>query len=183
VKAGFYHSIADLGSTLVALFGFGMAALGFPIFDVLASLVLISAIGYLSIKLIRTSGMELSDAISKGFCGENPKGNSVHKGVSTVGNLRVRKAGAKTFVEATIQVPDYMGLEEAHTLASQVEERLKHTLGDAEVLIHVEPPEKEMLTSKFVEKLAGEVEGVREVHEVNSCLCSWQTLHNAACSR
>jgi cation diffusion facilitator family transporter len=167
VKAGFYHSIADLGSTLVALFGFGMATLGFPIFDVLASLVLISAIGYLSIKLIRTSGMELSDAISKDFAEKIRKEIASTKGVSTVGNLRVRKAGAKTFVEATIQVPDYMGLEEAHTLASQVEERLKHTLGDAEVLIHVEPPEKEMLTSKFVEKLAGEVEGIKEVHEVN----------------
>jgi cation diffusion facilitator family transporter len=167
VKAGFYHSLADLGSTFVALFGFGMAALGFPIFDVLASLVLISAISYLSIKLIRTSGMELSDAISKDFAEKIRKEIASTRGVSKVGNLRVRKAGAKTFVEATIQVPDYMGLEEAHTLASQVEERLKHTLGDAEVLIHVEPPEKKMLTCKFVEKLAGEVKGVKEVHEVN----------------
>jgi cation diffusion facilitator family transporter len=30
VKAGFYHSIADLGSTLVALFGFGMASAWVP---------------------------------------------------------------------------------------------------------------------------------------------------------
>jgi cation diffusion facilitator family transporter len=167
VKAGFYHAFADLGSTLVALFGFGMATLGFPIFDVLASLVLIAAISYLSIKLIKTSGMELSDAISKDFAEKIRREIASAKGVSKVGNLRVRKAGAKTFVEATIQVPDYMSLEEAHALASQVEERLKHTLGDAEVLIHVEPPEKEMLTSKFIEKLAEEVEGVKEVHEVN----------------
>ncbi|MGQ9539250.1 MAG: cation diffusion facilitator family transporter [Candidatus Bathycorpusculaceae bacterium] len=67
LKAGFYHSLADLGSTLIALFGFGMAALGFPIFDVLASLILSAAICYLSIKLVRASGMELSDAVSKEF--------------------------------------------------------------------------------------------------------------------
>ncbi|MGQ9539249.1 MAG: cation transporter dimerization domain-containing protein [Candidatus Bathycorpusculaceae bacterium] len=89
------------------------------------------------------------------------------EGVSKVGNLRVRKAGAKTFVEATIQVPDYMSLEESHRVASRVEENLKRFLGDAETLIHVEPLEKGMLTKKLVEKLAADVKGVREVHEVN----------------
>ncbi|MCX8175721.1 MAG: hypothetical protein N3E48_00630, partial [Candidatus Bathyarchaeota archaeon] len=43
----------------------------------------------------------------------------------------------------------------------------KNILRNAEVLIHVEPPEKEMLTTRLVEKLAGEVEGVKGVHEVN----------------
>lgn len=167
LKAGFYHSLADLGSTLIALFGFGMAALGFPIFDVLASLVLSAAICYLSIKLVRASGMELSDAVSKEFAEKVRKEILSTEGVSKVGNLRARKAGAKTFVEATIQVPDYMSLEESHNVASRVEENLKRFLGDAETLIHVEPLEKEMLTKKLVEKLAADVKGVREVHEVN----------------
>jgi cation diffusion facilitator family transporter len=166
VKAGFYHSLADLGSTLIALFGFGMATLGFPIFDVLASLVLSAAIGYLSVKLVRASGMELSDAVSKEFAEKVRKEILSTEGVSKVGNLRVRRAGAKTFVEATIQIPDYISLEESHTLASKVEDNLKRFLGDAEVIVHIEPQE-EMLTKKLVEKLAADVEGVKEVHEVN----------------
>jgi cation diffusion facilitator family transporter len=167
VKAGFYHSIADLGSTLVAFFGFGMAVVGLPIFDALASIALSAVIGYLSVKLIKASGMELSDAISKELAEKIRREIASTKGVSKVATLRVRKAGAKTFVEAAIKVPDYMSLEEAHKVASTVEENLKSLLGDSEIIIHVEPLEREMLTGKLVEKIAKEVEGVKEVHEVN----------------
>lgn len=167
IKAGFYHALADFGSTLIALLGFGLATIGFPISDAAASLVLSFAIGYLSIRLVKASGMELSDAISRDVADKVRKEIASTIGASKVKGLRVRRAGDKTFVEATIQVPDYMGLEEAHTLASQVEDKLKKALGNAEVLIHVEPPEKEMPTPKLVEKWAGEVEGVKEVHEVN----------------
>ncbi|MEM1539866.1 MAG: cation diffusion facilitator family transporter [Candidatus Bathyarchaeia archaeon] len=166
-RAGFYHALADLGSTIIALLGFGLATLGFPISDAVASLILSAAIGYLSIRLVRTSGMELSDAVSRDVADKVRKEMVSTLGVSTVKVLKVRRAGDKTFVDATIQVPDYMSLEEAHMLASQVEERLKTVLGNAEVLIHMEPPEKEMPTTRLVEKLAGEVEGIKEVHEVN----------------
>lgn len=167
IKAGFYHALADLGSTIIALLGFGLATLGFPMSDAVASLVLSVAIGYLSIRLVKTSGIELSDAVSREIAEKVRKEVVSTLGTSNVQRLRVRRAGDKTFVEATIQVPDYMSIEEAHTLTARVEERLKNALGNADVLIHVEPPEKEMLTSKLVEKLAGEVEGVKEVHEVN----------------
>ncbi|MEM0007192.1 MAG: cation diffusion facilitator family transporter [Candidatus Bathyarchaeia archaeon] len=167
VKAGFYHALADLGSTLIALLGFGLATLGFPVSDAVASLILSAAIGYLSIRLVKTSGMELSDAISRDVAEKVRKEIASTIGVSNVKGLRVRRAGDKTFVEATIQVPDYIGLEEAHTLATHVEDKLKKVLRNAEVLIHVEPPEKEILTPQLVEKLAREVEGVKEVHEVN----------------
>ncbi|MEM2366696.1 MAG: cation diffusion facilitator family transporter [Candidatus Bathyarchaeia archaeon] len=167
VKAGFYHALADLGSTLIALLGFGLATLGFPVSDAIASLILSAAIGYLSIRLVKTSGMELSDAISRDVAEKVRKEIASTIGVSNVKGLRVRRAGDKTFVEATIQVPDYIGLEEAHTLATHVEDKLKKVLRNAEVLIHVEPPEKEILTPQLVEKLAREVEGVKEVHEVN----------------
>lgn len=167
VKAGFYHALADLGSTFIAFFGFGLATLGFSFLDALASLILSAAISYLSIKLIWASGMELSDAVSKDVAEKVRKEITFTKGVSKVESLRVRKAGTKTFVEATIQVPDYLSFEESHALASKIEEKLKRFLKNAEVVIHVEPLEKEMLTEKLVEKIAKEVEGVIEAHEIN----------------
>ena len=145
-----------------------MATLGFLFFDSFASLVLSAAISYLSIKLIWTSGMELSDAVSKDVAEKVRREITSTKGVSKVESLRVRKAGTKTFVEATIEVPRYLGFEESHTLASKIEEKLKRSLRNTEVVIHVEPLEKEMLTEKLVEKLAKEVEGVVEAHEINA---------------
>ncbi|MEM2337022.1 MAG: cation-efflux pump [Candidatus Bathyarchaeia archaeon] len=179
-RAGFYHSLADLGSTLVALFGFGMAVLGLPIFDVLASIFLSVTIGYLSIKLVKSSGMELSDAVSKDLAEKVRKEIMATEGVLKVTNLRVRKAGTKTFVEATIKVPDYMSLEESHMVSSRVEENLTRLLGSAEVTVHVEPPEKKTSTNKLIEQLAKKVDGVKAVHEVNTVLSNgklYVTMH------
>jgi cation diffusion facilitator family transporter len=180
VKAGFYHAIADLGSTIIALFGFGLATIGFLAFDALASIVLSAMINYLSIKLIWSSGMELSDAISKDIAEKVRKEILSTNGICRCENLKVRKAGAKTFVEATVQIPDYVSFEEAHALSSKVEEALKESLGDVSVTIHVEPLENEIQTEKLVEKLATEIDGVREAHEVNAVYTNGKlyiTLH------
>jgi cation diffusion facilitator family transporter len=180
VKAGFYHAIADLGSTIIALLGFGLATIGFLACDALASMVLSAMINYLSVKLIWNSGMELSDAISKDVAEKVRKEILSTNGICKCENLKVRKAGAKTFVEATVQVPDYISFEEAHALASKVEGALKKSLGNVNVTIHVEPLEKEMQTEKLVEKLATEIEGVKEAHEVNAVCANGKlyiTLH------
>jgi len=180
VKAGFYHALADLGSTLIAFFGFGLATLEFYYGDALASLVLSAIITYLSAKLIWSSGIELSDTISKDVAEKVRKEILGTEGVYKCKNLRVRKAGAKTFVEAVIQIPDYMSLEEGHALTSKIEANIKNSLGNADITIHVEPPETEMHTEKLVEKLATEVEGVKEAHEINAVYTSGKlyiTLH------
>jgi len=167
MEAGFYHAVADLGSTVIALFGFGLATLGFFYGDPIASIVLSIMLSYLSIKLAWNSVKELSDTVSKDTAEKVKKEILNTKGITKHENLRVRKAGNRTFVEATLQVPDYMNLEEAHTLASTVEQNIKNSLGNAEVTIHVEPPKTGMTTQKLVEKLATEVEGVIEAHEIN----------------
>jgi cation diffusion facilitator family transporter len=180
VKAGFYHAIADLGSTAIALLGFGLTVMGFYIFDALASAILGAIITYLSVKLIWSSGMELSDAISRDIVEKVRREILSTKGVCECKNLKVRKAGAKTFVEATVQVPDYVSFEGAHDLTSKVEEALKKALGNVSVAIHVEPLETDTRTEKLVEKLATEVEGVKEAHEVNTVYTNGKlyiTLH------
>jgi len=168
VKAGFYHALADLGSTLIAFFGFGLATLGFYYGDALASVVLSLIISYLSIKLIWSSGMELSDAISKDVAEKVRKEILGTKGVCKCESLRVRRAGDKTFLEATLQVPEYMSLEEAHALVSKIEANIRKSLGNVDVTIHIEPLETEMRVERMVEKITTEVEGVKEAHEIDA---------------
>lgn len=180
VKAGFYHALADLGSTFIAFLGFGLATIGFYIWDSLASIVLSWTIGYLSIKLVWSSGIELSDIAPKEMAEHVRTEILGTEGVCGCENLRIRKAGAKTFVEATVKVPDYMNLEEAHATATKVEETLKRSLKNAEVTLHVEPPEAEMKTERLVEKIATEVEGVKEAHAVTTVYADgklYVTLH------
>jgi len=167
LKAGLYHSMADLGSTIIAFFGFGLATMGFGGGDPLASIVLGFLLIYLSVKLVWKSGMELSDTASKDIVAEVRREVESTKGVSKVENLRVRKVGTKTFVETTVQVPEYLDFKESHDLATKIEDKLKQSFGNSEVMIHVEPLEKEMVTAKLLEKLAKTVEGVIDAHEVS----------------
>jgi divalent metal cation (Fe/Co/Zn/Cd) transporter len=82
-------------------------------------------------------------------------------------NLKVRKVSSKIFVDASVQVPSHMPLEEAHSLVSTVEADLKRALGNVDATIHIEPSEKETKMDQIVEKLAT-VEGVKEVHEIST---------------
>jgi cation diffusion facilitator family transporter len=180
MKAGFYHAIADLSSTIIALVGFGLASLGFYFGDSIASIVLGSLLSYLSIKLVWSSGMELSDTVSTDVADRVRNEILSTKGVCKYENLKIRKVGDKTFVRATVQVPDYMDHDEAHDLASEVEANIKNALGNADVTIHTEPHETGIPTEKLIEKLVMEVAGVREAHEVTAAYTDGKlyiTLH------
>ena len=167
IKADLYHAMADLGSTLLALFGFGFTVLGLSVSDALASFILSATLGYLSVKLAWTSGMELSDAVSRDTVEKIRREIASIKDVSNVRKIRVRRVGNRVFIEAIVQAPDYFSFEESHALASKIEEKLKQCFEFPEVVVHVEPSGHGIAMEKRVEKLAREVEGVRDVHEVS----------------
>lgn len=179
MKAGFYDAISDLSSTIIALLGFGFATLGFYYVDSFASIFLGSMLIYLSIRLTRTSIMELSDATSKDMTQRIEKVILSEDGVIKNENLRARQVGSKTFIETTVNVSDAMSLDEAHALASRIEGKLTRTFGTVDATIHIEPNESEMGVKQLVEKLA-KVEGVQEVHEISTVYASsklYITLH------
>ena len=60
-----------------------------------------------------------------------------------------------------------MSLEEAHALASKIEQCLKDGFGNVDATIHIEPCEKEPEMNQLVVKLAS-VDGVKEVHEIST---------------
>lgn len=168
MKAGFYHALADLSSTIIAFLGFGLAALNFPIGDSLASMVLGALLTYLSVKLVWSSGMELTDTISKDVADRVRHEIVGTEGVYKLESFKIRKAGEKAFVRANVQVPDYFNLEEAHEVASRVESNIKRVLENCDIAIHTEPCKPEMPTERLVEILASGVQGVKEVHEIST---------------
>jgi cation diffusion facilitator family transporter len=165
VKAGFYDAISDLGSTLIALLGFGLAIMGFDYGDSIASVFLGCMLIFLSIKLARVSIMELSDTASKDLVQKTRKSVLSHDGILDCQNLKLRKVGSKIFVDCSLQVSSLMSLEEAHALASDIEENLTKTFGNVDATIHIEPAEEETKVEQLVEKLAT-VENVKEVHDI-----------------
>jgi cation diffusion facilitator family transporter len=167
MRVGLYDAISDLGSTLLALIGFGLATIGFFYGDSIASIFLGVILSYLSIKLVRFSVMELSDTASKDLIEKTRKNIQSHGGVDKISSLKVRKVSSKIFIDAAIQVPSHMPLEEAHSLATKIEADLKEALGNVDATIHIEPSEQESKLDKLVMKLAT-VDGVKQVHEIST---------------
>ncbi len=167
MKAGFYDAVSDLGSTVIALIGFGLALAGFTGADAFASIFLGAMLTYLSFKLVKFSVMELSDSASKDLVEKTRKAILSCEGVVKTENLKVRKVSSKIFVEASVQVPSLMSLEEAHSLASKIETCLKGYFVNVDATIHIEPSDKERKMDQLVEKLAT-VDGVKEVHEIST---------------
>jgi len=179
VKTGFYDAISDLGSTIIAFIGFGLATLGFYHGDSVASIFLGFMLIFLSIRLARASIMELSDTASKELVQKIRNVVSAHEEIMNCRDMKARRAGSKIFVECTIQVSRAMSLEEAHALASDIEEHLVKMFGSVDAAIHIEPAEEETKMERRVEKLAT-VEGVREVHDIVAVCASGKlyiTLH------
>ena len=167
VKAGFYDALSDFGSTIIALIGFGLATIGFGGSDSYASIFLGGMLCYLSFRLVRASINELSDTASKEIVSKARHIITSCAGVVKSENLKVRKAGSKVFVDATVQVPNLMSLEEAHTLASKIEDCLKDGFVNVDATIHIEPVEKETELNQLVKNYAS-VDGVKEVHEIST---------------
>ena len=167
MRVGLYDAISDFGSTILALIGFSLATLGFNYGDALASIFLGVMLSYLSVKLVRASVMELSDTASKELVVKTRRVITSHEGVEKIESLKLRKVSSKIFIDASVQVPSHMPLEEAHSLASKIEADLKEAFGNVDATIHIEPSEKESKLDQLVEKLAT-VDGVREVHEIST---------------
>lgn len=168
VRVGFYHALSDFASTIIALLGFGLASVKLSGADSVASIVLAFLLLYLSIGLVRSSGADLIDQISKNVVEDIRKGISHTEGVSLCKELKVRRVGTKTFVETSICVPSSMGLHEAHEVASQIENKIVQSYGDSSVTVHIEPLGPERPIEKQIESSAMSVEGVKSVHNLST---------------
>jgi divalent metal cation (Fe/Co/Zn/Cd) transporter len=167
MKAGLYDAIADLSSTVIALLGFALALLGYSGADAFASIFLGGLLTYLSIKLVKFAVMELSDTASKELVQKIRKVIQSCEGVVKTQNLKVRKVSSKIFVDASVQVPSVMSLEDSHSLASKIEACLKDAFSNVDATIHIEPSDNTLKMDTLVEKLAS-VDGVKEVHEIST---------------
>lgn len=57
-------------------------------------------------------------------------------------DIRTRQAGRMTFIDFHLVVPGAMSVDAAHAICDRIEARLRETVKDALITIHVEPEEK-----------------------------------------
>ncbi|MDO4803338.1 MAG: cation diffusion facilitator family transporter [Lachnospiraceae bacterium] len=140
-KADAWHHRSDAISSVGAFVGIGLAKLGFPIMDPVASLVICVFILKVAYdicmdaleKMLDASGGKEFEREIRGFIKEQP-------GVVHVDLLHTRKFGNKIYVDLEIAAKRDISLIEAHEIAERVHDNLEKNYPNVKhAMIHVNP--------------------------------------------
>ena len=167
VRADLYHAISDFFSTSLVFLALGLTSLGYPVGDTAVSIILATLLGYLSVRLIYASMMDLSDAVSGKLVQSILREIRRTAEVLKVKELRVRRVGQVTFVDAIIAISPFAGVAQADMIASKVETNLTKFLGKSSILIHIEPLEWDIPLELQVRNATDKVQGASGLHNLS----------------
>src|ERR1700730_4391986 len=153
LEADALHFSTDVWSTLVVIAGIALVWAGetwnmpYLIYaDAIAGLAVAGVILWVGSQLGRRTVDALLDAAPEGLQQEIARAIARLDGVLDVARIRVRRAGNRHFVDATVSVARTASLEQVHELSDAIEKRVGEIV-PSDVMVHAEPraPEGEHL--------------------------------------
>src|SRR6202045_4024470 len=145
LEADALHFSTDVWSTIVVIAGVGLVWAGetwnlpwLNYADALAGLTVAAVILWVGAQLGRRTLDALLDAAPQGLQQEIAKTVARMDGVLDVDRVRVRRAGNRHFVDATVSVARTASLEQVHALSDAIEKRIGEIV-PADVMVHAEP--------------------------------------------
>jgi len=133
------HTASDILSSFSVLIGLAAVAAGYPILDPIAGVVIAGFIGHTGALVLKEAAQSLADRAridAEAIC----RVALTVDGVRCCDNIRTRGMARHVFMDLCIHVDPAMAIARAHTVAHNVEDRLKQAFpGVAEVVVHVEP--------------------------------------------
>src|ERR1700675_4544626 len=145
LEADALHFSTDVWSTIVVIAGIGLVWAGetwnlpwLNYADALAGLAVAAVILWVGGELGRRTMDALLDAAPLGLQQEIAKAVARMDGVLDVDRVRVRRAGNRHFVDATVSVARSASLEQVHALSDAIEKRIGEIV-PSDVMVHAEP--------------------------------------------
>ena len=145
LEADALHFSTDVWSTMVVIAGVGLVWAGemwdLPALiyaDALAAMTVAAVILWVGAQLGRRTLDALLDAAPEGLQQEIARAVARMDGVLDVDRVRVRRAGNRHFVDATVSVPRTASLEQVHALSDAIEKRIGEIV-PSDVMVHAEP--------------------------------------------
>lgn len=139
------HLLTDVFSTVGVLIGVLLAAAtGWILLDPLLAALVGVTILWSGWRLIRQSVIGLMDVAvdPQTLTTIRETIQTGAEGAIEAHDIRTRQAGRVTFIEFHLVVPGTMSVEEAHAICDRIEARLRQSVDEAEITIHVEPENK-----------------------------------------
>lgn len=166
VRADRLHALSDFTSTLIALAGLLLAHFKVYYGDSAASILLGGMLAYLSLGVIKDAFTDLSDRVSPAYVEAVKSVILGSNGVSQLRKLRLRRVGDETFMDASIEVKGGQTVDQAHLIASRLEERLRSRFRDISAVIHIEPSSEDVDVKELARNVCLSVEGVKDAHKI-----------------
>lgn len=145
LEADALHFSTDVWSTLVVISGIGLVWAGetwnlgwLSYADALAALAVAAVILWVGSQLGRRTLDALLDAAPEGLQQEIARAVARMDGVLDVDRVRVRRAGNRYFVDATVSVARTASIEQVHALTDAIEKRIGEIV-PSDVMVHAEP--------------------------------------------
>ena len=143
LEADALHFQTDIWGSLVVILGLIFVRFGYPVADALAALVVALVISAVSLRLAKRAIYALLDRAPAELPSKIADEVNKIAGVLDCQRLRVREAGPFVFVDMIICVSRTASLEEAHAVASMVEERVRRLVPRVDVMVHIDPRQTE----------------------------------------
>jgi cation diffusion facilitator family transporter len=160
--------LGDLARSIPEIICFAFIAFsGFYIFDVIISIILSIILARESYKLLFKSSGVLLDRAPTGIAERISLILSSVDVVEKIKRIRVRSLGDRLQVDLSISIRSDSSITEAHGIADYIEEKVKALYGDADVTIHVEPPQKADLES-LVKNIVFRNPKVKNIHSIRA---------------
>ena len=140
-KADAWHHRSDAISSVGSFIGIGLAKIGFPIMDPIASVIICLCILKVAFDIIKDSFVKMLDtSCSKEFEEEVKQFVIAQPGVAGSDLFHTRQFGNKNYVELEISVNRDSSLVAAHEVAENVHAKLEEEFPSIKhVMIHVNP--------------------------------------------
>jgi cation diffusion facilitator family transporter len=145
LEADALHFSTDVLSTTVVIAGIALVWAGevwnvpwLAYADALAGLAVAAVILWVGSRLGRRTLDALLDAAPEGLQQEIARAVARMDGVLDVDRVRVRRAGNRHFVDATVSVARTASLEQVHALSDAIEKRIGEIV-PSDVMVHAEP--------------------------------------------
>jgi len=145
IEADALHFSTDVWSTIVVIAGIGLVWAGeawnlpwLEYADSIAGLAVAGVILWVGSRLGRRTLDALVDAAPEGLRQEIARAVARMEGVLDVDRVRVRRAGNRHFVDATVSVARTTSLEQVHALSDAIEKRIGEIV-PSDVMVHAEP--------------------------------------------
>jgi cation diffusion facilitator family transporter len=162
------HFGSDFAGTLAVLAGLVATAFGAPAGDSIAALFVSALVVIAAVRLASWNVDVLMDRSPEDDARVARRAIAALEPPVELRRLRLRRAGGEHFADVVIGVAPGAAIGQGHDAADRVEQALTDALPGIDVVVHVEPQDKEAALRERVLAAALTVSHVREVHNLST---------------